>query len=174
MNHAGVQFPRSLPNTRMNINKLTDAYCYLKLKEAYRFETFALKILWKADYDHLRKYGRTVSGCSLPITELPELEIEYCSCGLAHRKGSDTHVFGELSLADMMSLDFAFAEIHVTEETSDETDDLHVRVFSSLEEVFEGMDVEYAQEMIQEIREHEALEQFLLASGLLSGTSVQE
>lgn len=144
----------------MNIRKLADAYCYLELKGMNKFEEKVLKMLWASDKQHLRLFGSTVSGYELPITELPQqLPIEKCeSCGLLRRieKPCIYGPFGELSRSNMIMMDHVFLEFE--EMTEDQIADFKIHHFASLEEVFEGR--EYAEEIIQEIRENAKLREF--------------
>lgn len=154
----------------MNIKKTADAYAYLEMKCLPDFDDAALKILWLADFNSLRKYLRTVTGNEFPITELPTrrtMKLRKCkSCHLTHRAGADKYgPFGQLSCSDMMSLDQAFLDYAASIRTSDETDDLHVRKFESLEEVFEG--ISWADEAVADIRENQAMRRHMVESGLI-------
>lgn len=56
--------------------KLVAAYTYLD-SQVTRVDVKAGKIIWLADKNHFIRFGRTVSGRSLPCAILPELKTDY-------------------------------------------------------------------------------------------------
>lgn len=138
----------------MDLNKITDAYCYLNVKRSNFTKEFILKVLWAADCESLWHIGRTVTGCDIPITELPDnMPYHECrGCGLFHRTletERDFGPFGDLSLYDMQRIDSAYLD------NCGEPINTDIYKYKSLEEFFRGHD--FAEEMISEVRENQMM-----------------
>ena len=133
---------------------LSDAYCYLLLKGLNKdeFDKLILGMLAEADLISLRLCLRTISGEELPINKLPDIETMICEkCDLIMSK-SNARFLDYLSVSDIMCLDEAFLKAMRGELMKD------VRVWDSLEEVFQG--VPGGEHSIAIIKEDKALRNF--------------